>query len=68
MTKDNQQQSYRKLLTTPMENEQTSMVVQWLRLHAPNVGGPGSIPVQDLTSTKKILQTSTKIEDTTYLN
>ena len=22
------------------------MVVQWLRLHAPNAGGPGSIPGQ----------------------
>ena len=22
----------------------TSLVVQWLRLHAPNAGGPGSIP------------------------
>ncbi|TEA37608.1 hypothetical protein DBR06_SOUSAS5310035, partial [Sousa chinensis] len=21
-----------------------SLVVQWLRLHAPNAGGPGSIP------------------------
>ena len=26
--------------------EGTSLVVQWLRLHAPNVGGPGSIPGQ----------------------
>ena len=24
----------------------TSLVVQWLRLHAPNAGGPGSIPSQ----------------------
>ena len=24
----------------------TSLVVQWLRLHAPNAGGPGLIPVQ----------------------
>ncbi|TEA36710.1 hypothetical protein DBR06_SOUSAS310123, partial [Sousa chinensis] len=23
-----------------------SLVVQWLRLHAPNAGGPGSIPGQ----------------------
>ena len=22
----------------------TSLVVQWVRLHAPNAGGPGSIP------------------------
>ena len=26
--------------------ERTSLVVQWLRLHAPNAGGPGSIPGQ----------------------
>ena len=24
----------------------TSLVIQWLRLHAPNAGGPGSIPGQ----------------------
>ena len=24
----------------------TSLEVQWLRLHAPNAGGPGSIPYQ----------------------
>ena len=24
----------------------TSLVVQWLRLHAPNAGSPGSIPGQ----------------------
>ncbi|TEA38501.1 hypothetical protein DBR06_SOUSAS110406, partial [Sousa chinensis] len=23
-----------------------SLIVQWLRLHAPNAGGPGSIPGQ----------------------
>ena len=37
----------------------TSLVVQWLRLHAPNAGGPGSIPGQGTRShmhaaTKKI--------------
>ena len=26
------------------------MVVQWLRLHAPNAGGPGSIPGQGTRS------------------
>ena len=26
----------------------TSLVVQWLRLHTPNAGGPGSIPVREL--------------------
>ena len=28
----------------------TSLVVQWLRLHAPNAGGPGSIPDQGTRS------------------
>ena len=28
----------------------TSLVVQWLRLHAPNVGGLGSIPGQGTRS------------------
>ena len=28
----------------------TSLVVQWLRLHAPNAGGPGSIPGQGTRS------------------
>ena len=27
-------------------NQRTSLVVQWLRLHTPSVGVPGSIPVQ----------------------
>ncbi|TEA35790.1 hypothetical protein DBR06_SOUSAS1110153, partial [Sousa chinensis] len=27
-----------------------SLVVQWLRLHAPNAGGPGSIPGQGTRS------------------
>ena len=26
----------------------TSLVIQWVRLHAPNTGGPGSIPVREL--------------------
>ena len=30
--------------------EQTSLVVQWLRLHAPNAGGLGSIPSQGTRS------------------
>ena len=29
----------------------TSLVVQWLRLHAPNTGGLGSIPSQELDFT-----------------
>ena len=28
----------------------TSLAVQWLRLHTPNAGGPGSIPVQGTRS------------------
>ena len=28
----------------------TPLVVQWLRLHAPNAGGPGSIPGQGTRS------------------
>ena len=29
----------------------TSLVVQWLRLHAPNAGGPGLIPVREIDPT-----------------
>ena len=29
----------------------TSLVVQWLRVHAPNAGGLGSIPDQELGPT-----------------
>ena len=28
----------------------TSLVVQWLKLHSPNAGGPGSIPGQGIRS------------------
>ena len=46
------------------KEEGTSLVVQWLRLHAPNVGGPGLIPGQGTRSrilaTKKIPHPSTK--------
>ena len=41
----------------------TSLVVQWLRLHAPNAGGPGSIPSQGTRSHMpqlKILLAATK--------
>ena len=48
----------------------TSLVVQWLRLHAPNTGGLGSIPSQGtrfhmlqlkiLHVAKKILHAATK--------
>ncbi|TEA34221.1 hypothetical protein DBR06_SOUSAS2710098, partial [Sousa chinensis] len=34
-----------------------SLVVQWLRLHAPNAGGPGSIPGQ---GTKSHMHVTTK--------
>ena len=42
----------------------TSLVVQWLRLHAPNAGGPRSIPGQGTRSRMlqlKILHVATKI-------
>ena len=49
----------------------TSLVVQWLRLRAPNAGGPGSIPGQGTRSQRpqlsvcmpqlKILNAATKI-------
>ena len=29
----------------------TSLVAQWMRLRAPNAGGPGSIPVRELDPT-----------------
>ena len=31
---------------TQRDTQGTSLVIQWLRLHAPNAGGPGSIPGQ----------------------
>ena len=31
-------------------NIETSLVVQWLKLHTPNAGGPGLIPGQETTS------------------
>ena len=54
-------------------DEGISLVVQWLRLHAPNVGGPDLIPAQGTRSHMpkvqihmpqlKIPQAVTKIED-----
>ena len=45
----------------------TSLVVQWLRLHIPNAGGPGSIPGQGTKTlhdvTKKISHVAMKIKD-----
>ena len=35
-------------LCTKVHSLGTSLVVHWLRLQAPNVGGPGSIPVREL--------------------
>ena len=43
----------------------TSLVVQWLRFHAPNAGGPSSIPGQGTSSHMpqlKILCSTTKIQ------
>ena len=45
-------------------------MVQWLRLHASNAGGWGSIPGRGAGShmpQSKILHTSTKIKDTVCL-
>ena len=36
-----------------------SLVVQWLRLHAPNAGDPGSIPAQGTRSRKPQLRVHT---------
>ena len=54
----------------------TSLVVQWLRLHAANAGGPGSIPSQGTRAHRlqlrvhmlqvKILYAATKTEDPVY--
>ena len=38
------------LKTLPKNKAGTSLVVQWLRLHAPNAGGLGSIPGQGTRS------------------
>ena len=38
------------LLPDPKTDPGTSLVVQWLRLHAPNAEGPGSIPGQGTRS------------------
>ena len=56
----------------------TSLAVQWLRLHAPNAGGPGSIPGQGTRSHMwqlrahmlllKIPNTATKVKDPACLN
>ena len=49
----------------------TSLVIQWLRLHASNAGGPGSISSQGTRSHMlqlKILHAATKIEDPSYSN
>ena len=35
----------------------TSLVVQWVRLHTPNAGGPGSIPGQ---GTRSLMHAATK--------
>ena len=37
-----------RLLFKLAASDGTSLVVQWLRLHAPNAGGPGSIPGQEI--------------------
>ena len=52
------------------ESPRTSLMVQWLRLHASSAGGWGSIPDRGAGShmpRAKIPQTSTRIEDTVCL-
>ena len=34
------------ILAVNVKHVETSLVIQWLRLHSPNTGGPGSIPGQ----------------------
>ena len=56
----------------------TSLVAQWLRLHTPNIGDPGSIPGQGTRShvlqlgvhmpQRKILHAAMKIQDSKYCN
>ena len=49
----------------------TSPVLQWLRLHAPNAGGPGSIPGQGTKiphAATKILRATTKTRCIMYRN
>ena len=50
----------------------TSLVVQWLRLRAPNAGGPGSIPGQGTRSRmlqrrSQVLQLKTRLRFTGVL-
>ena len=42
-----------------MKQCRTSLVVQWLRLYAPNAGGPGLIPNQGTRSQVPQLRTGT---------
>ena len=54
----------RRLLTLERAGQRTSLVVQWLRLWAPNAGGLGSIPGQGTRSHMlqlKILNVATKL-------
>ena len=37
-------------IATIKKNQRTSLVVQWLKHHAPNAGGPDSIPGQGTRS------------------
>ena len=46
-------------------NAMTFLVVQWLRLHAPNAGGLGSSQIP-YAETEEIPQTAMKNEDTAY--
>ena len=46
----------------------TSLVVQWLRLHAPNAGGLGSIPGQGTRSHAATKSSHATTKDPAYRN
>ena len=54
-----------------LDTVRTSLVVQWLGLHAPNVGDPGLIPGQETrvyVPQLKILHATVKFEDSACCN
>ena len=68
---ESQQSGSRAHTTEDYGLTRTSLVVQWLRLHAPNAGDPGLIPGQGTRSHMpqlKIPHAATKIEDALQLN
>ena len=56
--------SKKKSSSTKLKITETSLIVQWLRFRAPNAGGPGLIPGQELDPTcHKSLHARRKIKD-----